>query len=79
MMRYRIGKKKEGVFRGDPVERTDGEIVVLSLSSGELGLEVGERIELVGSIEFFVVLSVTALHLAIVPGSIRTNGFVPDA
>ena len=79
MMCNRIGKKKEGVFRGDPVERTDGEIVVLSLSSGELGLEVGERIELVGSIEFFVVLSVAALYFAIVPGSIRTNGFVPDA
>ena len=79
MMCNRIGKKKEGVFRGDPVERTDGEIVVLPLSSGELGLEVGERIELVRSIEFFIVFSVTALHLAIVPRGIRTNGFVPDA
>ena len=79
MMCYRIGKKKEGVFRGDPVERTDGEIIVLSLSSGELGLEVGERIELVRSIEFFIVFSVAALYFAIVPGSIRTDGFVPDA
>ena len=51
----------------------------MPLSSGELGLEVGERIELVGSIEFFIVFSVAALYFAIVPRSIRPDGFVPDA
>ena len=78
MMCYRIREKKEGLFRRDPVERTDGEIVVLPLSFGELGLEVGEGKELVGSVKFLVILAVAALNLAIVPRSIRPDGFVAD-
>ena len=68
MMCYRVGEVEKSLLRGDPVERTDGEIIVLSLSFGELDLEVGEGIELVGCIILLVVLAVAALDLAIVPG-----------
>ena len=79
MMCYRKREVEKGLFRGDPAERTDREIVILSLASGELCSKVGEGKELVGSIKFFVVLAVAALHLAIVPRGIRPDGFVPDA
>ena len=79
MMCNRKREVEKCLFRGDPVERTDGEIIVLSLASGKLSSEVGERIELVGSVELFVVLAMAALHLAIVAGRVRSDGFVADA
>ena len=50
MMCYRKREVEKGLFRGDPAERTDREIVILSLASGELCSKVGEGKELVGSI-----------------------------
>lgn len=49
------------------------------MADGELVLEVGEGIELVGSIKLLVVLAVAALDLAIVPWSIGADQLVPDA
>ena len=44
-----------------------------------LGLEIVEAIETQGLIEAFVVVSVTSLHLAVVPWCSRLDELVPDA
>ena len=70
---------RQDLFRGGPVERTQGEIVVLTLPDSELSREIIERIELVRSIEFLIIFAVTALNFAVVPWRIRPDEFMPDA
>ena len=41
--------------------------------------EIVQRIECVAGIETFLVLTVAALHLTVVPRSIRANQLMPDA
>ena len=41
--------------------------------------EIVQRIERVAGIEAFLVLTVAALHLTVVPRSIRANQLMPDA
>ncbi len=45
---------------------------------GELALEVWERIEFMGRIEAFDILTVAALHLTVVPRRVRANELVVD-
>ena len=54
-------------------------MVVGSIPTGELGLEVLEGVKLVCSVEAFVILSMAALHLAVVPGGVRADELVTDA
>ncbi len=49
-----------------PGKWTDREVVALTLPNGKLLLEIPEGKELVGGIEIFIVLAVTALHFTIV-------------
>ena len=51
----------------------------MPLPEGKLSGKVSEREELVRSIEFFIVLAVAALDLAIVSGCVRADEFVLDA
>ncbi len=78
-MRYR---KREGEESGPgrvPIERTHGKIVVCAFPNSKLLFEVIKRIELVASIEVFVIFPVAPFNLAIVPRRIRLNELVPDA
>lgn len=51
-------------------------MVILTLSDNKLVLKVGRRIKLVGNIEIFVALAVTAFYLAIIPGSMKADVFM---
>lgn len=68
-----IRERKKEVFRREPVKRAHGEIVVLTLTKSKLPFEVIKGIKFMGSIKFFVVLSVTAFHFSIVSWSEWTN------
>ena len=50
----------------------------MAFSDDELLFEILKGKELVGSVEIFVVLTVTALHFAVVPGRIGFNQLVAD-
>ena len=71
--------RKKDVFGRVPVEWSHGEVVVLPLSDGQLLFEIIERVELPHSIKLLVILSVTALHLAVVPGCEWPDQLVPDS
>ena len=47
--------------------------------NSKLCCEIVQRIECMAGIKSFLILTVTALDLAIVPRSVGTNQFVPDA
>ena len=68
-----IRGSKEDRFRGLPVERSHGEVIVVSLPDSELFFKVSKAVELVTSVEFFIVLSVTAFYLAVMSGRIRPD------
>ena len=70
---------RQDLFGRFPVERAQGEIVVLALPDSELSREVGKREELVRSVEILIVFSMTALHFTVVAGRVRTDEFVLDA
>ena len=72
-------KVRQDLFGRFPVERAQGEIVVLALPDSELSREVGKREELVRSIEILIIFSMTALHFTVVAGRVRTDEFVLDA
>ena len=61
-----------------PDERAHGEVVILSVPNSKLVLEVLERIEFMGSVEVFVVLSVTPFDLTIMPGCKRFDEFMAN-
>ena len=72
------GERKKDVFRGVPVERSHREGIVLPLPDSKQLFEVSERIEGVASVEFFVILRVTAFHLPVMAWGICANLLVPD-
>ena len=53
-------------------------MVVRSVPTGELSLVILEGVKRMGGIEVFVVLAVTALHLAVVPGRVGPDELVTD-
>ena len=71
-----FSKRIKHRFRRLPVERSHWEIIILPLPYSELFFKVGKGIKLVGSIEFFVIFAVAALHLAIVSWGKRANQLV---
>ena len=73
MMSYRLWERKEDSFGGLPVERPHGEVVILPLSDSQLFLKILKGIEGVAGIEFFIVLSMTALHFPVVSGGVGLN------
>ena len=79
MMSYRLWERKEDSFGGLPVERPHGEVVILPLSDSQLFLKILKGIEGVAGIEFFIVLSMTALHFSVVSGGVGLNELMPDA
>lgn len=79
MMCDRNRKRRKNQFRGAPVERTHGEIIVFSIPDSKLFLEVFKGEELVVSIEILVILTVAAFDLAVVPWRVRLNELVADA
>ena len=62
-----------------PGQGTHRKSVVLTLPDSKLLLEILERKEFVGSIEFLIIFAVTALYLAIVSWSERTDQLVADS
>ena len=54
-------------------------MVVGSIPTGELDLEVLKGEELVCRVETFVIFPVTALHFAVVPGRVRADELVANA
>ena len=68
-----IWERKKDSFRRLPVEWSHREIVVLSLADGQLLYEAIERIKLMRCIKLFVILSMTAFHLAVMSGRERPN------
>ena len=67
-----IWKRKENIFRRQPVERSHGESVITSLPDSKLFGKVIKGIECATGVELLIVFSVTALYFAIVP---RCKGF----
>ncbi len=53
-------------------------VVGASVVEGKLFRKVIQGIEGVGGIEAFLVLSVTALNFAVMPGCVRANELVPN-
>lgn len=49
------------------------------LTDSQLLLKISEVIEFMTGIEFLIILSVTSLYFAVVPGRIGTNQFMMDA
>ena len=64
---------------GEPVEGPHREVVGAAVVDRKLLCEIVQRIECVAGIEAFLVLTVAALHLTVVPRGIRANQLMPDA
>lgn len=71
-------KRKKDIARGLPVERTQGEIIILPLTDGKLFYKIVKRIETMRSIEFLVVFSVTAFYFAVMSGCERSDLLMLD-
>ena len=76
MMCYKIGKRKEDLFRREPAEGTHREVIVFSVPDSKLLPVVIKRKEFVVGIEIFIVFAMAALDLAVVPGRERFNTLV---
>ncbi len=79
MMRYTLRESEESGPGRAPIEGTHGEIVVCALPDCQQLFEVVKGIELVTSIEVFVIFSVAALNLAVMPGCVGLDPLVPDS
>ena len=62
-----------------PVEGTHRESMILTLPDSELFFKVSQGEERADRIKAFLLLPVAALHLAIMPGRVRTNQLMLDA
>ena len=71
-----IRESGEDLQRRAPGEGSHREVVVLTLSSGQLGFKVLKGKERVGCVEFLIVFSVAALNLSIMSWRIRLNQFM---
>lgn len=72
-------KRKKDIARRLPVERTQGEIIILPLTDGKLFCKIVKRIETMRSIEFLVVFSMTAFNLAVMSGCERSDLLMLDS
>ena len=66
----KVRKRKKRIQRRVPKQRTHGKIIVLLLPDSKLVPEVIEGKEGMRSIEFFVILTVTAFYFAVMSGSV---------
>ncbi len=73
-----IREREKSLFRREPVKRSHGKVVIESVPNSKLPAEVNKGIETADSIEILVVLPVASFDLAVVPGSKRLYGMVPD-
>ena len=64
--------------RRKPAEGPHGEVVGAAVVDSKLLCKIVQRVKAVAGIESFLVLAVAALHLAVVPGGIGSDEFVPD-
>ena len=64
--------------RREPAKRPHGEIVTAILVGSELPTKIGERIEGMGIVEAFLVFTVAAFHLAVMPWGVRSNELVTN-
>lgn len=64
---------------GEPVKWSHGQVVRATTVDSKLLCKVLERIERAARVEPFLILTVAALHLAVVPRRARANEFMPDA
>jgi len=65
--------------RGKPVERLHGKVIGAAVMDSKLFSEVLKREEGMAGIELFLVLPMTAFHLAIVPGCVGPDQLVVDS
>ena len=61
-----------------PAEGSHGRVVRAAVVDGKLLCKVLERIERAARVEAFLILTVAALDLTVVPRCVRANEFVPD-
>ena len=73
-----IRESGEDLQRRAPGKGSHREVVVLTLSSGQLGFKVLKGKERVGCVEFLIVFPVAALNFSIVPWRIGLNQFMLD-
>ena len=62
-----------------PAEGPHGGVVGSAVVDGKLLCEVIQGIEGVARVEAFLILTMAALHLAVVPRRVRTDQLMPDA
>ena len=74
----KVRKRKKRIQRRVPKQRTHGKIIVLLLPDSKLVPEVIEGKEGMRSIEFFVILTVTAFYFAVMSGSVRLDQLVTN-
>ena len=73
-----IRESEKNLFRRMPVKRSHRKIIVLALANSQLFSKVFKWIELMRSIKFFIIFSVTAFNLTVMTWSKRTNKFMSD-
>ena len=64
--------------RRQPVEGPHGKVVGSTVVNDKLCLKIIKRIKGMAGIEALLILTMTSFDLAVVPGSIRPDQFVPD-
>ena len=62
-----IRESEKNLFRRTPVKRSHRKIIVLTLANSKLFSEIIKGIELMRSIKIFVIFSVTAFYLTVMP------------
>ena len=73
-----IRESEKNLFRRTPVKRSHRKIIVLTLANSQLFSEIIKGIELMRSIKFFIIFSVTTFNLTIMTWSKRTDEFMSD-
>lgn len=64
--------------RRKPAKRPHGKVVGTAIMDAKLLGTIIERVKNIAGIEAFLVLTMAAFHLAVVPGSIGTDEFVTN-
>ena len=70
---------REDISGNSPVERTHGAGVASTLVGSQLPTKVGERLEMMRIVETLLILTMAALHLSVVAGSIGSNEFAMNS
>ena len=65
------------IGRREPVKRTHGKVIVFSAVNSKLLFKVVKRIKSVSGIKIFVIFSVAAFNLAVVPRRVWLDQLVP--